>query len=113
MKITIYGRINVEGQWWDVAFELEKELDGYRALTKTTQGSIMNLKKVGWVSPVAGPSPSLPQSNGRALNDSPMPQGNGIPPRCSAHRANMKLSDFQDVDGKQMWYCSKKDGDGD
>lgn len=114
----IEGRINVDGQWWDVS--VEKEIDDELLPTAKVAkicGLIRGLTSAKMISRV-GSSPPEP-TNGRALpkaNPSPSASDNAgfvlPPPFCDLHRSEMKVSKVQKKPGYIQYFCPQETNGG-
>lgn len=114
----IEGRINVDGQWWDVSIEklIPDDLPSDEKIAKI-RGVIKGLTSAKMISRV-GSSPPVP-TNGRDLpkaNPSPTASDNAgfvlPPPFCDLHRAEMKVSKVQKKPGFIQYFCPKEFGEG-
>ncbi len=118
MKVTIEGRINVDGAWWDIAIDhampnswpaeqkIERIERVIRGLVKT--GSVIS--RVDNSVPVkAAPTPEAQGSNGPA---SQAPLFTWPYPHCKGHGEAMVPSKTQKSEGYTMFYCPKRAGEG-
>lgn len=105
--VTINGRINVDGIWWDIEVDFMPDgVNTYNALRDEIEASIRAMSKVRIVSslPVSGPSPSLadiPTKAGPGLSG-------GYVPVCPEHKQAMDLSKHQSPEKPISYYCPIK-----
>lgn len=114
MIVTLHGRINVEGQWWDIDTQIDVKdtLTGEQKIRKIKL-TVRGLTSAGIISTVPAP--------GNVPVQMEAPQGNGItsdgteaaafvlpPPHCPDHRGEMRVSTVQKDAGKVNYYCTNQ-----
>ncbi len=118
MKVTIEGRINVDGTWWDI------EVDNLVSDHKSSKEKIVHIEAVirglaatgsvisrvdNSVPVKSEPTPEAPDQTGGA---SQSPLFTWPVPHCKGHGEAMVPSKTQKSEGYTMFYCPKRAGEG-
>lgn len=118
MIVRIAGRINVDGQWWDIETEhsVSDEFSPEGKVAHIT-AIIYGISKTGQIiSRVGGEQPTAGAQN---VTTRPPPV-NGVQspmftwpiPHCGTHNEPLKLSKVQNDPAKTSFYCPKQMGAG-
>jgi len=118
MKVSIRGRINVEGKWWDVTSEhiVDDELTPAQKVAQIKaiiSGIEATSEIISTVAVAMPPQQVEPEAAAQAANSgAAMPQQLAIPPVCKVHRDRMAQSKTQRDDTVIHYYCTQKDDQG-
>lgn len=118
MNVSIEGRVNHKGTWWDVCIDFPLPPGKSRAERAVIiHGTIDALSEIGVISRVGETNPCTPTPHHRKpqLTDTqPMPQSAAIDgvPFCPVHREEMRESSVQKSGVHVHYFCTRKGDNG-
>lgn len=114
MNVVVEGRVEVDGQWWDISVEVNVP-SGEASVEKgkIIKAYIRGMSSNGIISRVPSPSPQAQQP---PPNQPPENETDGLQspmftwpaPQCKTHRVDMKESNVQEKPGATCYYCTSK-----
>jgi len=116
MIVKIEGRINVDGQWWDIVTEHsistgilgEQKVDRIKAIIRGITSTSEIISRVG-----ANESPGSPQTvtvRPEVENGTQSTLFTWPVPHCGIHNGAMKMSSVQKDPAKVSFFCPKRHG---
>ncbi len=118
MRVTVKGRVNVDGTWWEMSASTDVD-DAWARAKKINyvKAFARALSEEGVISTTPAsqlPAQGQPTRSAGGPSDYPMPQqqATDLTPHCPDHREAMSVSTVQNKAGQKSYFCPKRNDDG-